>query len=60
MDRCHDYASGIHHRHVAFFLDLAWLVWASAGSLLVGALIGWMMAKLGYGVDATRSAHESH
>lgn len=45
---------------MAFFLDLAWLVWASAALLLVGALAGWMMAKLGYGVDSTKSPHESH
>jgi hypothetical protein len=37
---------------VAFFLDLAWLVWASAGLLVVGLIVGWIMAKVGYGVTA--------
>ena len=45
---------------VAFFLDMAWLVWASAALLAVGALAGWLMAKLGYGVGGTKSAPESH
>jgi len=45
---------------VAFFLDLAWLVWASAGLLLVGAVVGWIMAKVGYGVGGSKSAPESH
>ena len=39
---------------VAFFLDLAWLVWASVGLLVVGALAGWLLAKLGYGVRGPR------
>ena len=38
----------------AFWLDLAWLVWASAGLLVVGALTGWVLAKLGYGVGGDR------
>jgi hypothetical protein len=32
--------------------DLAWLVWASAGLLLVGLIVGWVMKRMGYGVDA--------
>jgi hypothetical protein len=44
---------------VAFFLNLAWLVWASAVLLLLGAFAGWIMAKFGYGVG-TASAHEGH
>lgn len=45
---------------IAFFFDLAWLVWSSAGLLLIGALTGWMMTKLGYGVNGARSTPESH
>ena len=30
---------------VAFFLDIQWLVWASAGLLVVGALVGWVRPK---------------
>ncbi|MEB4616264.1 DUF6704 family protein [Leucobacter sp. M11] len=35
---------------VAFFLNMPWLVWASAGLLLLGLIVGWVMAKAGYGV----------
>ncbi|MEO6200952.1 MAG: DUF6704 family protein [Cryobacterium sp.] len=45
---------------IAFFFHMAWLVWASAGLLLIGALVGWMMTRLGYGVGGLRSAPESH
>ena len=45
---------------VAFFLELEWLVWASAGLLLVGAASGWIMAKAGHGVGGSKSAKESH
>ncbi|MCU1636808.1 MAG: hypothetical protein JWQ68_2047 [Cryobacterium sp.] len=37
----------------AFFFELAWLVWASAGLVVVGLLVGWIMARAGYGSDAT-------
>ena len=45
---------------IAFFFDMAWLVWASVGLLLIGALAGWMMTRLGYGVSGARSTPESH
>jgi hypothetical protein len=45
---------------VAFFLDLAWLVWASAGLLAVGAIAGWVLARIGYGVDAQATANQGH
>lgn len=45
---------------VAFFLDMAWLVWASAGLLVLGAISGWVLAKIGYGVDAQSTAHQGH
>ena len=45
---------------VGFFLELEWLVWASAALLLVGAAVGWIMAKVGYGVGGSKSASESH
>ena len=37
---------------VAFFFAVEWLVWASAGLLLVGLIVGWVMRRMGYGVDA--------
>ncbi|TFC29249.1 hypothetical protein E3O53_14025 [Cryobacterium sp. TMT2-18-3] len=43
---------------VAFFLVIPWLVWASVGLLVVGLLVGWILAKIGYGVADT--AHLDH
>lgn len=42
----------------AFFFALVWLVWASFALLLVGVIVGWVMAKAGYGVaDVTAAPH---
>lgn len=45
---------------VAFVMDLAWLVWASAGLLVVGLIVGWIMAKAGYGVAGPKYAPKAH
>ena len=45
---------------VAFFLDLPWLVIASAVVVLVGALVGWILAKAGYGVRCPRYVPKAH
>ncbi len=45
---------------VAFFLDMAWLVWASAGLLVVGLIVGWALAKLGYGVGGSKYTPKAH
>jgi hypothetical protein len=45
---------------VAFWMDLAWLVWASAGLLVVGALLGWILAKAGYGVNGDKYNPKGH
>lgn len=37
---------------VSFYLAEEWLVWASAGLLLVGLALGPILAKLGFGVKA--------
>jgi hypothetical protein len=39
---------------VFFWLDLPVLVWASAGVLVLGLIIGWVLGKLGYGVNGPR------
>lgn len=39
---------------VAFTLHQAWLVWVGAGVLVVGALLGWILAKAGYGVKGPK------
>ena len=45
---------------VAFFLAIPWLVWASAGLLVVGLLVGWVRARMGYGVADPQSLHQGH
>jgi hypothetical protein len=45
---------------VAFFLDVQWLVWASAALLVVGAISGWALARAGYGVDGEKTVSKAH
>lgn len=45
---------------VAFFFELAWLVWASAALVLVGWIIGGVMAKAGYGVTGLKYQPKVH
>lgn len=40
----------------AFILDLPIVVWASAGLLLIGAITGLVLKRLGYGVGGERLA----
>ncbi|MEF2979185.1 DUF6704 family protein [Subtercola sp. YIM 133946] len=44
----------------AFFFSIVWLVWASAGLLIVGLLVGYVLAKLGFGVDGAKTAARGH
>lgn len=44
----------------AFYLDLPWLVWASAALVLVGALVGWALSKAGYGVNGPKYTSKAH
>lgn len=44
----------------AFWFVLEWLVWASAGLLVVGFLVGVVMAKMGYGVDGDKTLSKDH
>lgn len=45
---------------VAFFLDLAWLVWASAALVVVGLVVGWALARAGYGVGGSKYIAKEH
>lgn len=45
---------------VAFYLDVPWIVWASAVLLVVGLLVGWVMKRAGYGVGGAKSAPKVH
>ncbi|QAY73933.1 hypothetical protein ET445_11875 [Agromyces protaetiae] len=44
----------------AFWFDLAWLVWASAGLLVVGLLVGWALKSAGYGVGGSKTTPKTH
>lgn len=44
----------------AFFFVIPWLVWASLGLLIVGPIVGAIMAKAGYGVAGMPSATHGH
>ncbi|WP_243074752.1 DUF6704 family protein [Microbacterium sp. SS28] len=43
-----------------FFMDIPAGVWASAGLLIVGLLVGWGMAKAGYGVNGPKYSPKEH
>ncbi len=45
---------------VFFWLDMPALVWASAGLLVVGLVVGWGMAKAGYGVNGPKYSAKEH
>lgn len=45
---------------LAFWFDIAWLVWASAGLLIVGGLVGLILARLGYGVHGDKWTPKTH
>ncbi|KQQ01387.1 MULTISPECIES: DUF6704 family protein [unclassified Rathayibacter] len=40
---------------VAFFFDQAIVVWLSAALVIVGLLVGVVMARMGYGVDGAKA-----
>ena len=43
-----------------FFLDMPVLVWASAGLLVVGAIVGWVLARAGYGANGPKYSPKAH
>ncbi len=45
---------------IFFWLNLPVLVWASAGLLVVGLIVGWAMAKAGYGANGPKYASKAH
>lgn len=51
---------GIAAGTVFFFLHMATLVWVCAGVVVVGALLGWILAKAGFGVNGPRFSPKSH
>jgi hypothetical protein len=45
---------------VAFFFDQPAIVWASAALLVLGAVVGTVMKRVGYGVAGSRLAQKAH
>jgi hypothetical protein len=45
---------------LAFWFEIVWLVWASAGLVVVGAIAGKVLSKLGYGVNGSKYAAKAH
>lgn len=45
---------------IAFFFDVQWLVWASAALLVVGLVVGWALARAGYGVGGSKVSEKAH
>jgi hypothetical protein len=43
-----------------FFLDMPVVVWIAAGIVVIGALVGWGMAKAGYGVNGSKVTAKEH
>ncbi len=44
----------------AFWFDVPWLVWTCAGLVVVGAVVGGILSKLGYGVRGPRYVPKVH
>jgi hypothetical protein len=45
---------------VAFFFGQAVIVWAAVGLLLVGAIVGFVLSRLGYGVSGPKYTSKHH
>ncbi len=45
---------------VAFFFALVWLVWVGVVITLLGFLVGFILARAGYGVSGTKSLQKGH
>jgi len=45
---------------VAFFLAVPWLVWASAVVFVIGLIVGWVLARAGYGVGGDKVTPKVH
>ena len=45
---------------VFYWFDMPALVWASAVLLVVGLIVGWALAKAGYGVNGSKYTPKEH
>lgn len=44
----------------AFWFELPWLVVGAGGLVIVGLIVGWIMAKAGYGVNGPKYTPKEH
>ncbi|MCU1423159.1 MAG: hypothetical protein JWN36_2810 [Microbacteriaceae bacterium] len=44
----------------AFWFDIAWLVVASAALVVVGAIVGLILSRVGYGVGGSKVTTRAH
>jgi hypothetical protein len=45
---------------IAFCFDLPFLVWSAAGLAVIGLIVGWILARVGYGVGGDRYIPKEH
>lgn len=45
---------------VFFFLHNPTMVWVSAGVVALGAILGWILSKAGYGVNGPKYTPKTH
>jgi hypothetical protein len=45
---------------VAFFFNVQFMVWASVGLLVVGAIVGVVLKRMGYGVYGAKYTPKGH
>ena len=45
---------------IFYWFDMPVLVWASAALLIVGLIVGWALAKAGYGVNGSKYTPKEH
>lgn len=45
---------------IAFVLDAQTVVWASAGLMVVGLIVGWVLKLAGYGVGGNKVPAKAH
>lgn len=45
---------------VALFINQPLLVWISVGVVVVGAILGWVLSKAGYGVKGPKFSPKTH
>lgn len=45
---------------IAFFFNVQFMVWASVGLLIVGAIVGFVLKRMGYGVYGAKYTPKGH